>query len=199
MYAANRYNNFNETCVRRRQQISLARQRRPTSLFPQNIVIDKIVLSGGALESLDLRFEQHCEGGSAALHGQIHWNKADVTGGQPTAPAPIPAGLWSAGAGTVPASGNYLYLESTQGDFIGAGRTYGYNPSNAMQRYLFHNAAKGGMSWSGNGRGCNTLSGWFAVDSVSYSLGQLTAIGLRFEQHCEGGAAAQRGVIHWVR
>ncbi len=68
-----------------------------------------------------------------------------------------------------------------------------------LQRYPFHNAAKGGLSWSGNGRGCNTLKGWFVVDSVSYSLGQMTAIDLRFEQHCEGGAAAQRGVIHWVK
>jgi hypothetical protein len=68
-----------------------------------------------------------------------------------------------------------------------------------LQRYPFHNAAKGGLDWSGNGRGCNNLNGWFVVDSVSYSLGQLTAIDLRFEQHCEGAVAAQRGVIHWSK
>jgi hypothetical protein len=28
---------------------------------------------GTDLASLDLRFEQHCEGGTPALHGQIHW------------------------------------------------------------------------------------------------------------------------------
>jgi hypothetical protein len=53
------------------------------------------------------------------------------------------------------------------------------------------------MDWSGNGRGCNTLSGWFVVDQVSYSLGAMTSIDMRFEQHCEGGLPALHGVIHW--
>jgi len=26
------------------------------------------------LTALDLRFEQHCEGGTPALHGAIHWS-----------------------------------------------------------------------------------------------------------------------------
>ncbi len=37
------------------------------------------------------------------------------------------------------------------------------------QRFAFHNPAVGGLSWSGDGRGCNTLTGWFVVDSVTYS------------------------------
>lgn len=203
------------------------------------VVIDKVVLSGGALDSLDLRFEQHCEGGSTALHGQIHWNKADATSGQPPGPAPIPAGLWSAGAGTVPQAGNYLYLESTQGDFIGGGRTYSYNPTNAtirvapsggylgvsiagdqgwtgdfqgmrgmsqlavgyyggLGRYPFNNPVLGGLSWSGDGRGCNTLSGWFVIDKATYNGATLTALDLRFEQHCEGGSSALHGQLHWT-
>jgi hypothetical protein len=203
------------------------------------VIIDNIVLVGGAVESLDLRFEQHCEGGSAALHGQIHWNKADVTAGQPSAPVPIPSNLWRAGAGAVPASGNYMYLESTQGDYIGAGRTYSYNQSNAtiklrpsggylglsiagdqnwsgdfqgmrglstlavgyyggLSRYPFHNPVLGGLNWSGEGRGCNTLSGWFVVDKTTYNGTTLTALDLRFEQHCEGGTSALRGQLHWT-
>lgn len=38
----------------------------------------------------------------------------------------------------------------------------------------------------GQGRGCNTLTGGFVVDGETYSNGALTAIDLRFEQHCEG-------------
>jgi hypothetical protein len=203
------------------------------------VVIDKIVLVSGVLESLDLRFEQHCEGGSTALHGQIHWNKADVNAGQPTGPAPIPANLWRAAAGSVPATGNYVYLESTGGDYIGGGRTYSYNQSNAtiklnpaggylgvsiagdqywggdfkalgsmsqlavgyyggLSRYPFNNPILGGLSWSGEGRGCNTLSGWFVIDKATYNGTTLTELDLRFEQHCEGGVSALRGQLHWA-
>jgi hypothetical protein len=54
-----------------------------------------------------------------------------------------------------------------------------------------------GMSWSGEGRVCDTLTGWFVVDSVTYVGETLTAIDLRFEQHCEGTAPALYGKIHW--
>ncbi|MBC7994657.1 MAG: hypothetical protein H7Z15_15615 [Rhizobacter sp.] len=201
-------------------------------------VIDSITYAGNALASVDLRFEQHCEGGAAALRGQIHW-----VAGDPTAPpgplTPLPAGLWNAPAGATPASGNYVYLQSDAGDFIGGGQTYLYTPGTAtvsvtgsgrqaqvnvnggggwsanfvgmnsiaqltpgyygnLQRWPFHNAAKGGMNWSGNGRGCNTLSGWFVIDSISFASGNIASIDLRFEQHCEGGGPALRGKIHWV-
>jgi hypothetical protein len=66
-----------------------------------------------------------------------------------------------------------------------------------LTRYPFHNPVKGGISWSGYGRGCNTITGWFAVDRVVYSNGALTALDLRFEQHCEGGTTALHGVVHW--
>lgn len=69
----------------------------------------------------------------------------------------------------------------------------------ALQRYPFHNPVKGGLSWSGEGRGCNTLTGWFVVDSVTYNGAAVTAIDLRFEQHCEGGTPALFGEIHWVQ
>jgi hypothetical protein len=67
-----------------------------------------------------------------------------------------------------------------------------------LERYPFHNPANGGLDWIGEGRGCNTLTGWFAVDSVTYNSGTLSAIDLRFEQHCEGGPAALHGQIHWT-
>ncbi len=73
----------------------------------------------------------------------------------------------------------------------------GYYPD--LRRYPFHNPVKGGLDWSGEGRGCNTLLGWFAVDRVTYTNGTLTALDLRFEQHCEGGTTALHGVIRWDR
>lgn len=53
-----------------------------------------------------------------------------------------------------------------------------------LQRYPFHNPALGGLSWSGNGRGCNTLDGWFAIDEFAVDGGEITRLVLRFQQHC---------------
>ncbi len=66
-----------------------------------------------------------------------------------------------------------------------------------VTRYPFNDSATGGLSWFGEGRGCNDLTGSFTIDSVTYSDSALTAIDLRFEQHCEGADAALRGTIHW--
>ena len=201
-------------------------------------IIDKVTFVAGVITELDARFEQHCEGGSSALRAQIHWTQANVLSNQPDGPKEIPTTLWRATADAVPSTGNYVFLSSTQGDYIGGGRTYLYTPATAnltvrtspsymsmsvrgdqewsgdfqamssvselrpgyysdLSRYPFNNALKGGLSWSGEGRGCNTLSGWFAVDAVTYKSGVLTSIDMRFEQHCEGGASALRGQIHW--
>ena len=59
------------------------------------------------------------------------------------------------------------------------------------------NAAKAGFNWGGNGRACEITRGWFAVDNITYSGTTITALDLRFEQHCEGMVPALRGVIHW--
>lgn len=188
----------------------------------------------GDLLAIDLSFEQHCEGGGPALRGRVHWTSDDTT--RPPGPEnPPPAGLWAPAPGATPASGDFVYLVSDPGDYIGAGQTYSYAPPSAtiavtasgghltvqvsgwygdfqamsglpqiepgyygnLQRYPFHNPARGGLSWWGQGRGCNTLTGWFAVDAVTYSAGVLTSIDLRFEQHCEGVAPALRGQVRW--
>lgn len=198
-------------------------------------VVDSVTYNGNTLTAIDLRFEQHCDGGPA-LNGEIHWDANDTT----SAPGPIvpaPAGLWTPPAGLTPDSGNYVYLESDIGDYIGQGRNYLYTPADAtigvsasgarvdisingdeswggnfqamnsinlleagyygdLQRYPFHNPAKGGLNWSGEGRGCNTLTGWFVIDNLTYDGNTLTAIDLRFEQHCDGGPALN-GEIHW--
>ncbi len=197
--------------------------------------IDSITYSAGALASVDLRFEQHCEGGTAALHGQIHWVAGDPT--MPPGPQnPVPAGLWTPPAGSTPTTGNYAYLQSDAGDYIGGGLTTLYTPSDTtisvtgsglqadvavgdwvgnfvgmdsitqlqpgyypnVERAPFNNPVTGGLSWYGEGRGCNTSIGWFAIDSITYSAGSIASLDLRFEQHCEGGTAALHGKIHWV-
>ncbi|MBE7159006.1 MAG: hypothetical protein INR62_11340 [Rhodospirillales bacterium] len=67
----------------------------------------------------------------------------------------------------------------------------------ALVAWPNHNPAKGGVRWYGEGRGCNTAQGWFAVDQISYaSNGDLVSLDLRFEQRCDGGLPL-RGKIHW--
>lgn len=205
-------------------------------------VIDAISYEENALNSIDFRFEQRCldaAGWTGALRGQIHWRNDDTS--KPPGPiTPPPMNLWQPSQNTLHATGNYVYLASDPGDFVGKGKNYLYTQKNAnlsiewnnignsvniksdgneiwvgyfavmssiaelkpgyygdLQRYGPHNPAKGGMDWFGDGRGCNTLNGWFVVDSVTMVNGVLQALDLRFEQHCEGNAAALRGKIHW--
>jgi uncharacterized repeat protein (TIGR01451 family) len=124
-------------------------------------VVDSVTYSNGSLSSLDMRFEQHCEGGGPALHGQIHWLSNDAT----TPPGPVnppPAGLWQPNPGVTPASGNYVYLASDFGDYIGAGETHLYTPSNAVVSVNGTGAhaginVSGNENWSGDFQGMNTL------------------------------------------
>jgi PKD repeat protein len=201
-------------------------------------VVDRLVQEGGMLKAVDLRFEQHCEGAAPALRGKIHWEAGDTV--VPPGPVnPPPPGLWAPDAGALPTSGNYVYLSSETGDYIGQGRSFLYTPDTAtlsvtargaglsvavtgpafwsgdfvpmntlqalqpgyygdLVRYPFHNPALGGLSWSGEGRGCNTLKGWFVVDAVTHDNGLLKSIDLRFSQNCEGGPSALRGKLRWV-
>jgi len=217
--------------------LSWSGEGRGCNTLTGSFTIDEAVYVAGSLSQLDLRFEQHCEGGAPALRGQVHWNANDST--RPPGPVnPPPTGLWQPLPGATPATGNYLYLQSDGGDYVGGGGTYTYTQANAvltltatanhltlsvvgneswygdlqamnvvsrfepgyygnLQRYPFHNPTVGGLSWSGQSRGCNTLTGWFAIDSVTYSGSSMTSLDARFEQHCEGQAPALRGKIHW--
>jgi hypothetical protein len=51
---------------------------------------------------------------------------------------------------------------------------------------------------SGNGRGCNQLTGSFTIhELVADADGKVTAVWLSFEQHCEGGEPALRGTFRY--
>jgi hypothetical protein len=105
---------------------------------------------------------------------------------------------------SVQAAGGHLAVTVTgdqrwQGDFQTMEGVTALRPGfyGNLERYPFHNPVKGGLDWFGDGRGCNTLSGWFVVDHATYQAGVLTSLDLRFEQHGEGGTPALHGQIHW--
>jgi RTX calcium-binding nonapeptide repeat (4 copies) len=97
------------------------------------------------------------------------------------------------GLGVNGADGTYYgaTFAPAQGDIIAPG-TY----TNAT-RYGF-NGTGPGMDVSGEGRGCNTLTGSFTVNSVTFGAdGSLRTASVTFEQHCEGGTPALRGTLEF--
>jgi hypothetical protein len=199
-----------------------------------SFTIDTLTYASGVPSSIDLRFDQRCDGATAALRGTIHWRSDDST--KPAGPAnPPPTNLWKPDPAFVPASGTFVLLARDPGDYIGQGEFRVYTPPTSpitisstgtritvsvggytgqfvamlgtdpikvgyygdLMRYPFHNQVKGGLSWSGNGRGCSRLTGWFAIDRIVYNGTAMTELEMRFGQHCEGGASALRGAIRW--
>ena len=67
------------------------------------------------------------------------------------------------------------------------------------RRWPFQSSTQPGLSFSGTGRGCNTLTGSFVIREIvlgpDNTLDRLSA---SFEQHCEGSSAALRGDINIV-
>ncbi|QBX56266.1 hypothetical protein EXE58_12830 [Nocardioides seonyuensis] len=57
-------------------------------------------------------------------------------------------------------------------------------------RYPFQELGEPGLSVSGDGRGCNEVSGWFTVLDLAPDR-----VWIAYEQHCEGGDAALFGEI----
>lgn len=200
-------------------------------------VIDSITYDLNRVDTIELRFEQRCEGGGAALFGAIRWDANDPS--RPTGPIyPPPIGLWEPDPAVTPDTGSYAYIMSETGDYIGQGRTHLYTQGDALftvyandaeldfqvdgdenwtstfagmntlsrleagyygglERFPFHDPTIGGLTWTGEGRGCNRVEGWMVVDSVTYDGPVLTSIELRFKQSCDYGATALYGEIHW--
>src|SRR6185436_5873209 len=90
-------------------------------------VVDSVSYDNGSLTALDLRFEQGCYAGAGTTRGKIHWRSDDPS--IPPGPVnPPPAGLWEAPASSLPASGNYFYIEGDPGEYITGGLTQLYTP-----------------------------------------------------------------------
>ena len=53
------------------------------------------------------------------------------------------------------------------------------------------------MDWSGDGRGCGTLTATLSINSVRYDGAALGAVNLDFEMHCEGATPALHGHLAW--
>lgn len=63
------------------------------------------------------------------------------------------------------------------------------------QRTPFREDGRPGLDISGEGRGCNEVSGWFVVHDIHFHNGVVDRVNLHYEQHCEGGEPAAFGQI----
>lgn len=189
-----------------------------------SFVIHSVSYQAGLLQSIDLSFQQACEGSAALLRGRVRVDAETMARvmapqnpqpEQPVLTLASEAGDYIGGGAShaydhasavlsVKAEGGLLSVvvqgdESWRGEFkLPAGATT-WTPGTyeGLTRYPFQAPAAGGLSWAGEGRGCNVLTGAMTVHSVRYDAGQLSAIDLAFEQHCEGGKPALRGRLRW--
>jgi hypothetical protein len=67
-------------------------------------------------------------------------------------------------------------------------------------RYPFQAPTVPGLTFSGDGRGCNTSNGQFTVQNIVFATdGSVQQLRASFEQHCEGLGPALRGNVSYVR
>jgi hypothetical protein len=67
------------------------------------------------------------------------------------------------------------------------------------ERAAFASAGHPGIDIGGDGRGCNTISGRFQVEEITWEGATLTAFTASFERHCEEETPALRGCVHYAR
>ncbi|WP_141561837.1 hypothetical protein [Micromonospora sp. WMMA1996] len=85
-------------------------------------VLEDVARGGdGTLDRFVLRFEQFCPDSLDPTRGFVRYQRDDAT---VPAPAKDPSTYpWQPPAGAVPAAGNWLYLASAPGEFVGQGQT----------------------------------------------------------------------------
>jgi hypothetical protein len=105
---------------------------------------------------------------------------------------------------TVGGDGNHLNVSVTgfNGDWwdldlaAPAGQSLAVGTYDRATRYPFQGAGPG-LSLAGNGRGCNELTGSFAIQHIAFGPnGYVQTLNATYEQHCEGGSPALRGEVH---
>jgi hypothetical protein len=99
-----------------------------------------------------------------------------------------------AGGGVSTADGTSwsLSFASPSGDTLERGRTY----TNATRTPFKGSGA--GVEITGGARSCNTLAGEFTINDIFVNaFDELERLSVTFEQHCEGGSPALRGIFEF--
>ena len=189
------------------------------------VVREAVYGATGQVQAFAADFEQHCEGGPAALLGSIRINSS-----VPFTPPPPPptdgttAIVFNSETGDYIGQGLQQNFTPADGTFVAArnfdnGVTINFNgglnswnlafsaPGDALlvpgsyenaTRWPFPSPTGAGLSISGSGRGCNTLTGRFDVlEAVYDTAGRVLRFAADFEQHCEGMEPALFGGVRY--
>ncbi|MFB6773460.1 hypothetical protein [Streptomyces sp. NPDC056337] len=166
----------------------------------------------GAVSVLDASYVQRCDSASApALRGQVKfralplsysyssdpddWIARGASGTHTGATSTFGLRPWAGGEGlqyNVEGKREYYSALMTPptGTRFEAGRTYPVANTDGE--------GVAGLSVSGNGRACNTVTGSLTItDLARDEAGAVEAFAATFVQHCEGGDAALRGTIRY--
>lgn len=84
-----------------------------------------------------------------------------------------------------------LYLDSTKLDAPLAVGVW-----NDAERWPFQSADTPGLDVSGDGRGCNMLTGAFQIETLAVTGGSVTELTVSFVQYCDGGGPLN-GCVHY--
>ena len=233
--------------------LSVSGNGRGCNQLTGRFIVQEIIFgAAGGVTRAAIDFEQHCEGGPAALFGFIRFNSdvpimdsdgdgvRDLQDNCPQVPNADQGDVDADHIGNAcdPIQGaTFVYLDSKPGDYIGGGRTYMFTPTQGgpilangnaggfislsaggfsysfetplgkplqvgvyegATRYPFNQPSEPGLSVSGNGRGCNQLSGRFEILEVKFGPdAKVKNFAVDFEQHCEKGPSALFGVIRF--
>ena len=206
--------------------LSVSGMGRGCNTLTGNFVVREAVYSStGQVQAFAADFEQHCEGGPAALLGSIRFNSS-----VPFTPPPPPptdgttAIVFNSETGDYIGQGLQQIFTPADGTFVAArnfdnGVTISFNggmntwnlafsaPGDALlvpgsyenaTRWPFQSPTGAGLSISGSGRGCNTLTGRFDVlEAVYDTAGRVLRFAADFEQHCEGMEPALFGGVRY--
>lgn len=206
--------------------LSVSGMGRGCNTLTGNFVVREAVYGAtGQVQAFAADFEQHCEGGAAALVGSIRVNSS-----VPFTPPPPPptdgttAIVMNSETGDYIGQGLQQIFTPADGTFVAArnfdnGVTISFNggmatwtiafsaPGDALlvpgsyenaTRWPFQSPTGPGLSVSGSGRGCNTLTGRFDVLEAVYGTGgQVLRFAADFEQHCEGMEPALFGGVRY--
>jgi hypothetical protein len=168
--------------------------------------------AAGAVSLLDAHFTQRCESATAPrLTGTVHYrafplsyrfasDPGDYIGGGKTKSYTNSTSIFGLSGTTAGLS----YTVSGQRDdwtvelAPPAGQQLHVGTYTDAQRAAFRDPGHPGLDASGDGRGCNTLTGSFTITQlVTDASGAVTALAATFEQHCEGATPALHGTIHY--
>jgi len=190
------------------------------------VVREALYGAGGEVQAFAADFEQHCEESGPALLGSIRVNSSvPFTPPPPPATDGTTAIVMNSEIGDYIGQGLQQLFTPAQGTFSVArnfdnGITVSFNggalaswtlafsaPGDALivpgsyedaTRWPFQSPTAAGLSVSGSGRGCNTLTGRFDVLEIVYGAGgQVIRFAADFEQHCEGMEPALFGGVRY--